>query len=754
MAPEGLREDLLKAIKQKGWNFPTPVQRRAIPLIMDRHDVVGTSCTGAGKTGAFVIPMLDRLRQHSMKMGARALVFAPSRELAMQTYKAVKDLGKGTDLRTLLLVGGDSMETQFSYMMNNPDIIIATPGRFLHLKVEMSLNLSSVEYVVFDEADRLFEQGFQSQLEEVLLTLPESKQTLLFSATLPRSLAEFAGAGLHDPIHVRFEEKISPDLESVFFSVLDGEKDATLLHILEDLLEIPTGVPETAAQSDHGSSKKRKRGPDAPDHGKEQPTDHSTMIFTATKHHVEYIVALLRHAGYAPSYVYSSLDQTFRRMQIEDFARGRSHIFVVTDLAARGIDIPDLANVIIYDWPATVKNFIHRVGRTARNGRKVWSYSLVEAQDAPYVVDLQQFLGRELVVGRQGPKVEKFTDDIVLGAVNRDRVSDHLEWVKKAHKEKDDIDLLRTVAGKAEGRYQKERPRATKEGFIKAKEVVKSKHWRELHYIYGDQSVDEKARDEMLAKLSSLKPKSIFETRRKDKGKWAEIADMMKETQEKIGRKRALAQSTKVGSEEDGQGTPIILALESGEDDDSQTGLEPDEVTVSNTKKRGAGDDTPWRDSEYYMSYTPRNINTADERAYSVHSGALSSSFSESARYATTSLMDDEVGKSFGAPSRAKFRWDKKQKKYVSTANDEAGAKMIRGESGVKIPASFKSGRFDKWRRANRMGSVPRVGEMEKAGSGKQAARSFRYKLNKQQAPKEADKFRDDYHVRKKRVVV
>src|SRR4051794_10224274 len=231
----GLNAHLLRAITRKGFSVPTPIQRKAIPLILERKDVVGMARTGSGKTAAFVIPMIERLKGHSARVGARALILSPSRELALQTLKVVKELGKGTDLKTVLLVGGDSLEEQFGLMAANPDIIIATPGRFLHLKVEMHLNLSSIRYVVFDEADRLFEMGFAAQLTEILHALPPSRQTLLFSATLPKSLVEFARAGLQEPVLVRLDadSKISPDLQSAFFSLKSSEKEGALLHLLQ-----------------------------------------------------------------------------------------------------------------------------------------------------------------------------------------------------------------------------------------------------------------------------------------------------------------------------------------------------------------------------------------------------------------------------------------------------------------------------------------------------------------------------------------
>ena len=254
----------------------------------------------------------------------------------------MKELSRGTDLKCVLLVGGDSLEEQFSLMAGNPDVVIATPGRFLHLKVEMGLDLSSVRYVVFDEADRLFEMGFAAQLAEILHALPPARQTLLFSATLPKSLVEFARAGLQEPNLVRLdsESKISPDLESAFFTMKSAEKEGALLHVLSDIIKIPAGQTDvTKRLKDDAAkmSKKRKRGDVDGVKPNESPTEHSTIVFCSTKHHVEYLATLLRKSGFAVSHAYGSLDQTARKMQVQDFRSGLTDILVVTDVAARGI---------------------------------------------------------------------------------------------------------------------------------------------------------------------------------------------------------------------------------------------------------------------------------------------------------------------------------------------------------------------------------------------------------------------------------
>ncbi|CVK99992.1 related to putative RNA helicase involved in ribosome biogenesis [Fusarium mangiferae] len=761
----GLNSNLLKAITRKGFSVPTPIQRKAIPLILDRKDLVGMARTGSGKTAAFVIPMIERLRAHSARFGTRALILSPSRELAIQTLKVVKEFSRGTDLKCVLLVGGDSLEEQFGSMAANPDIVIATPGRFLHLKVEMSLDLSSIKYVVFDEADRLFEMGFAAQLTEILHALPPSRQSLLFSATLPASLVEFARAGLQDPSLVRLdaETKVSPDLESAFFSVKGAEKEGSLLHILHDVIKMPVGAPVHAEDSETGS-KKRKRGADS---SSGKPTEHSTIIFTATKHHVEYLANLLIYAGFAVSYVYGSLDQTARRIQVEDFRRGKTNILVVTDVAARGIDIPVLANVINFDFPPQPKVFVHRVGRTARAGQRGWSYSLVRDTDAPYLLDLQLFLGKRLVIGQEA-KNPSFSDDVVVGALKRDPVEAQVEWFNKALHESEDISALRGVAIKAEKLYLRTRNSAASQSAKRSKELVGSEGWTQLHALFGE-DVDgaEQARANMLARISGFRPQeTIFEIGgRRDKGT-TEAAEVMKQLRKRITPRRQTEK--KDHGDFDGIDDNLPVGTEadaiSDEDEDqmdvdeapeeSDDGLE---VTVSNTNpKKGQ---TDWRDSEVFMSYTPRTFNAAEERGYGVSSGGQdSSNFVEAARGVTMDLTNDENAKSFGEPTRSKMRWDKKSKKYVSRENDDdgsKGAKMIRGESGVKIAASFQSGRFDKWKRANRLGKLPHVGEAERPGGANHVAHipsGVRYKHKQERAPKEADKYRDDFQVRKKRV--
>lgn len=720
--------------------------------------------TGSGKTGAFVIPMIERLKTHSPTVGARALILSPSRELALQTLKVVKDFGRGTNLKCVLLVGGDSMEQQFSDVASNPDIIIATPGRFLHLKIEMNLNLSTIQYVVFDEADRLFEMGFAAQLTEILHALPPSRQSLLFSATLPASLVEFARAGLQEPSLVRLdaETKVSPDLESAFFSVKGAEKEGALLHILHDVIKMPVGLPEGAEPEADHNSKKRKRGPDAP---RGKPTEHSTIVFAATKHHVEYLAAVLEEAGFAVSYVYGSLDQTARKDQVEKFRQGRVNILVVTDVAARGIDIPLLNNVINYDFPPQPKVFVHRVGRTARAGQRGWSYSLVRESDAPYLIDLQLFLNKKLVLGREGDGAN-FAEDVTVGSPMRSKVENHVEWLHKLLSQSADITALRSVSEKAEKLYLRTRNSASSQSARRAREVVKSKGWVELHPVFGNDAGEmENARTAMLARISGYRPpETIFESKLANGNKAANgtAAEVMRSLRKKVTPRNQVKENKSDDEDEDSvmedaevdgfedEEIQAEVQEEANDDEDSESELE---VTISSNKKSENKTPASWQESDFFMSYQPRTLNVNEEKGYGVHSGG---NFVENARQVVMDLNNEEGSKNFGLPTRSKMRWDQKSRKYVARDNDEdgsKGARMVRGESGAKIAASFKSGRFEKWKQANRF-KLPRVGEAEKISGNAPGSQTGgpRYKHKMVKAPREADKFRDDYHVRKKRV--
>ncbi|VAI25030.1 unnamed protein product [Triticum turgidum subsp. durum] len=374
----GLCEEVYRGVRHKGYRVPTPIQRKAMPLILAGLDVAAMARTGSGKTAAFLVPMLQRLRHRDPGAGIRALILSPTRDLATQTLKFTHQLGKFSDLKTGLIVGGGSMESQFEVLADNPDIIIATPGRFEHiLSMVDDLSLRSVEYVVFDEADSLFSLGFAEQLHKILHKLSDTRQTLLFSATMPKALAEFAKAGLRDPqvIRLDLDKKISPDLKLAFFTLRQEEKLAALLYLVRERIS----------------------------------SEEQTMIFVSTKYHVEFLNILFREEGLEASLSYGAMDQEARTIHISRFRARKTMLLIVTDVAARGLDIPLLDNVVNWDFPAKPKLFIHRVGRVARQGRTGTAFTFVTSEDMPFLLDLHLFLSKPL---RPAPTEEELLKDM------------------------------------------------------------------------------------------------------------------------------------------------------------------------------------------------------------------------------------------------------------------------------------------------------------------------------------------------------
>ncbi|OUM54088.1 hypothetical protein BVG19_g3433 [[Candida] boidinii] len=806
----GLSKSVLINISKKGYKQPTPIQRKTIPLIMGKRDVVGMARTGSGKTAAFLLPLIERLKAHVAKIGVRAVILSPSRELAQQTYKQFKEFARGSDLRSLLLIGGDSLEDQFGAMMNNPDVIIATPGRFLHLKVEMQLDLKTVEYIVYDEADRLFEMGFAEQLNELLASLPVNRQSLLFSATLPKTLVDFAKAGLVNPVLVRLdsEQKISDQLEMTFISTKKNEREANLLSIIQDVIKIPLATREQLdrlakannevdssdddADDDNDGDDDKKRKRRKTNHkikrerlpkANELPSENSTIVFVPTKHHVEYITLTLKAAGYGVAYIYGSLDQYARKRQLLNFRMGLCPLLVVTDVAARGIDIPILANVINFALPSSSKIFIHRVGRTARAGNKGWAYTILNESELPYLLDLEIFLGRKILltsmfekkieilkrqfensnsnssmIAFQPPKVP-YSSRLVLGSSPRNEVEAMQELYETILKHNYDIKVLKDVSTKAEQLYFRTRPAASVESVKRAKELV-SCGWDDQNLIYGENLELEK--DLFLARLQNRRNKeTVFELSKKD-----ELVDLMNKRRRQLApiqrrareRKELLEKERLAGfshSMEDeilkNEANEVgfnTVAVEEGEllelFEDGDKVLQDNENKVkSMNNKKIKKRTTSYRDENFFLPhYAP--VSSVQEKQLSIDVG-----FTNAAENATFDLVDDDKVQVHKQTARVK--WDKNKGKYLKNQDDK---KYIIGESGQKIPATFRSGRFDDWKNAHKVGNF-RVGAPESSTSGNGVNKNSRlngkrgagnrFQHSQVKAPKLPQKGRDDY---------
>lgn len=786
----GFSKFLLSNIAKKGYKQPTPIQRKTIPLVMESRDVVGMARTGSGKTAAFTLPVVEKLKAHSAKVGVRAVILSPSRELALQTFKQVKEFSKGTDLRSIVLIGGDSLEDQFSSMMTNPDIVVATPGRFLHLKVEMELDLKTVEYIVFDEADRLFEMGFSEQLNELLAALPSSRQSLLFSATLPRSLVDFAKAGLTNPVLVRLdaESKISDQLQMAFFTTKKTEREANLLFLLQEVIKLPLGTPEQIQklkdidrrardsdsdnENEDNTEKQRKRFKFKKERmplATALPSPHSTIVFVPTKHHVEYITTLLKDAGYLVSYSYGTLDQHARKNQLYQFRLGLTSVLVVTDVAARGIDIPVLANVINYTLPGSSKIFVHRVGRTARAGNKGWAYSIVNEKELPYLLDLELFLGKKVLLTSMHeqkrtilrernsssfvePKIS-YTDRLVAGSAPRIELETFQELYENLMRNDYDLGIIKDVAAKGEKLYQRTRQAASQESLKRSKEIMETGSWDDQHLLFGPNL--EKEKENFLLKLTQRHTKeTVFEFSKKgqkgqkgtDKDEDSLVEFMNKRRrqiapiQRRAKERRELLEKERMAGLTHGIENEILrgdgeigyaTVVDEANEDELQDAFE-DADTIIETKKKEKR--KSFKDPQFFMShYAPASV-IQDQQLN------LTSSFANDAQSATFDLDNDDKAQN----KQQVMQWDRKKGNYVNSQSTDK--KYIIGESGQKIPATYRSGRFDDWRKNKNVQPI-RTGANETEVNGN---RRFQHK--KVATPKLPDKFRDDYFKQKKKV--
>eukprot|EP00049_Salpingoeca_infusionum_P005520 m.93138 g.93138 ORF g.93138 m.93138 type:complete len:842 (+) comp12995_c3_seq2:51-2576(+) len=682
----GLPHSILTGVLRQGYKVPTPIQRKTIPLLLSNQDVVAMARTGSGKTAAFLIPLLSHLKAHSAQVGIRGLVFSPTRELALQTYKFAKEIGKLTDLRIALILGGDSMEEQFKTIHSNPDIVIATPGRFLHLVVEMELALVTVEQVVFDEADRLFEMGFAEQLSEILVRLPKGRQSMLFSATLPKQLVEFAEAGLSDPTLIRLDAdtKLSEHLQTQYLTARREDKPALLLHLLQKV------IPE----------------------GKQ------TVLFVAAKHHVEYIRELCERVGIACTYIYGSLDQTARKINTAKFRAGRVPLLIVTDVAARGIDIPMLDYVINYDFPCKPKLFVHRVGRVARAGRSGTAISLVSPDEVPYVIDLHIFLGRPFIAATS--ETTKDTDG-VLGKTPLAALDAQKDLLLSLHKQFSELPELEQVMINAYKQYDRSRPVAASQSVKRAKELEEVGY--DMHPLFQESLGSALlAREDVLRSLSKYKPQqTVFEVNKHANDPLLAIMHDKRMQDQGFVHDRAERQAELLGAK---RVTMPQVQLEASTADDitrafskvvapgrNKAGLNLPEVQTEGTApkrakgKRGKGSETVSggglvatvggdsddEQANFFIPYRPRDATT--EAALSV-----SSSFARDAASATIGLLGDDT-KTMAKASNQK-KWDRRKKKFVGVVGSD-NKRYIKTESGHKLPATFKSSKYSDWAKKN-----------------------------------------------------
>ena len=374
---------LLQNVKEAGYETPSPIQAEAIPAVLEGRDVLGCAQTGTGKTAAFALPVIHRITG-SERSGAkvtRCLVLCPTRELAVQIADGFLGYAKGLDLSGALVFGGVGPNPQIAKLKRGAEVVVATPGRLLDLMNQGFVDLSNVETLILDEADRMLDMGFINDIKKIVKELPDKRQTLLFSATVPPEIRTLANKLLHHPVTITIEpdapaaEKVD---QSVRFVEHGGKAD-----LLAALIQGDPAVVEPGEAGDSGM--------------------HRTIVFTRTKHGADKLVKALKKHGIHSEAIHGNKSQNARQRALENFRGTKTPVLVATDVAARGIDVDGITHVVNYDLTHEPETYVHRIGRTARAGADGHAVSLCDREELAWLRDIEKLLGRKIPVEGDAP---------------------------------------------------------------------------------------------------------------------------------------------------------------------------------------------------------------------------------------------------------------------------------------------------------------------------------------------------------------
>jgi ATP-dependent RNA helicase RhlE len=356
----GLSSAMLEGVRAMGYQEPTPIQLRAIPLILAGQDVIGSAQTGTGKTAAFALPILSQLGQHSPQ--TRMLVLEPTRELAAQVETAIHDFARFTNLRTVVMFGGVGYGRQMDALKNGVDVIVATPGRLLDHMQQGTCKLGHVEFVVLDEADRMLDMGFLPDVRRILDRCPRDRHTSLFSATIPPEIETLIQWAMRNPQTIEIGARRTPKdtVKHVIYPVSDSQKTDLVLELLKRV------------------------------------NYESVIVFCRTKHGADRVAHLLKRNNHAVAVLHSNRTQREREQALRGFRDGRYEVLVATDIAARGLDIADVSHVINYDVPQHPEDYIHRIGRTGRMEAAGDAFTLMVAEDIRHVNAIERFISQKI----------------------------------------------------------------------------------------------------------------------------------------------------------------------------------------------------------------------------------------------------------------------------------------------------------------------------------------------------------------------
>lgn len=365
-------EPILKALKQEGYTSPTPIQEKAIPIVMNGTDLLGCAQTGTGKTAAFAVPILQLLsknKSHGRTRPIRSLIVTPTRELAIQIEESFTSYGKYTGLTSTVVFGGVNQNKQVTALKAGVDVLIATPGRLLDLMNQGVISLKHIEIFVLDEADRMLDMGFIHDVKKLLAALPKRRQSLFFSATMPPDIIKLASTILHQPstVEVTPMSSTADTVQQYLYYVDKGNKNSLLLHLLEE------------------------------------ENIKTALVFTRTKHGADKVVKFLVKHGITAEAIHGNKAQNARQRALTNFKAQTTRVLVATDIAARGIDVDDLEYVINYEIPNVSETYVHRIGRTGRAGANGTALSFCDAEEKKDLRNIEKLIGKNIPVRDEHP---------------------------------------------------------------------------------------------------------------------------------------------------------------------------------------------------------------------------------------------------------------------------------------------------------------------------------------------------------------
>jgi ATP-dependent RNA helicase RhlE len=369
----GIIDPILNALKEKGYTHPTPIQEQSIPILLQGKDLLGCAQTGTGKTASFAIPIIQMLEQsksdNTGKRRIKALIVTPTRELAIQIDDNFKEYGKNTHLRNTVIFGGVKQGTQTSALRQGVDVLIATPGRLLDLISQKYITLRDIEYFVLDEADQMLDMGFIHDIKKIIAMLPKKRQSLFFSATMPKASAELSSQILGDykRVDIEPEQATAEKVEQGVYFVSKGDKNQLLVHLLQT----------------------QNKG--------------ATLVFSRTKHGADKIVRVLVKHNVTAAAIHGNKSQPQRQKALTAFKEGKMNVLVATDIAARGIDVSDMPLVINYDLPNVPETYVHRIGRTGRAKASGTALSFCDQEEKAYLKDIQKLISQVIPVIKDNP---------------------------------------------------------------------------------------------------------------------------------------------------------------------------------------------------------------------------------------------------------------------------------------------------------------------------------------------------------------